>query len=141
MFGNGSGEGADIAGHNHIGRDMLKGSVVGAGIDKLDKARVEKLIKNGLMTEYGLKKVKIAKQLGNWDNPINKPRLTFDIPKEFALELRKNKKAQKTFKNLGPTYQKQYLGWIEVAKMPETKLKRIKESIQLLAAGKKIGLK
>jgi uncharacterized protein YdeI (YjbR/CyaY-like superfamily) len=42
---------------------------------------------------------------------------------------------------LAPTYQKQYLGWIEVAKRPDTKEKRINESIRLLAEGKKLGLK
>ena len=106
-----------------------------------NKKRVEKLLKEGLMTEHGLQKVEAAKCSGKWDAPDQRPRLTFEMPAEFAEALRKNKKAQETFEKLAPTYQKQYLGWIEVAKRPETRQKRIKESIRLLAEGKKLGLK
>jgi uncharacterized protein YdeI (YjbR/CyaY-like superfamily) len=93
------------------------------------------------MTEHGLKQVEAAKQSGHWDNPTQKPELIFEMPAEFAEALRKDKRAGETFGKLAPVYQKQYLGWIEVAKRPETREKRIKESIRLLAAGKKLGLK
>ena len=106
-----------------------------------NKKRVNQLIKEGLMTEHGLKKVEASKRSGNWDNPEQKPALTFEIPAEFAEALKKDKRAEDTFFNLAPTYQKQYLGWIEVAKRPETREKRIKESLRLLAEGKKLGLK
>jgi len=106
-----------------------------------NKKRVEKLIRDGVMTEYGLQKVEAAKRIGNWDNPQKKPELTFDIPAEFREALRKNNRAKKTFEKMAPTYQKQYLGWIEVAGLPEKREKRIKESVRLLAEGKKLGLK
>ena len=106
-----------------------------------NKKRVEKLLKEGLMTEYGLQKIAIAKQSGMWDAPDQRPKLTFEMSAEFAEALRKNKWAQETFNNLTPTYQKQYLGWIEVAKRPETRKKRIEESIRLLTEGQKLGLK
>jgi len=106
-----------------------------------NKKRIEQLIREGLMTVHGLQKVEAAKRTGNWDNPVQKPKLTFEMPAEFAEALRKNKRAHETFRKLAPTYQKQYLGWIEVAKRPETKEKRINESIRLLAEGKKLGLK
>ena len=93
------------------------------------------------MTEHGLVKVEAAKGSGSWDNPVQKPELTYEMPAEFAEALRENKRAQETYANLAQTYQKQYLGWIEVAKRPDTKEKRIKESIRLLAEGKKLGLK
>ena len=93
------------------------------------------------MTEHGLKKVEAAKRSGNWDKPVQKPELTYEMPAEFAEALRKNERAKETFEGLAPTYQEQYLGWIEVAKRPETREKRIKESIRLLAKGKKLGLK
>lgn len=107
----------------------------------LNKKRVEKMMKEGLMTEHGLKKVEAAKRNGKWDNPAQKPALQFRIPPDFAAALKKNKKAEKTFMKMAPTYQKQYLGWIEIAKRPETKDKRIKESIRLLSEGQKLGLK
>lgn len=106
-----------------------------------NKKRVEELIREGVMTEHGLQKVEAAKRIGNWDNPIQKPELTFDMPVEFEEALRKNKRAKNTFEKLAPTYQKQYIGWIEVANLPETREKRIKESVRLLTEGKKLGLK
>jgi uncharacterized protein YdeI (YjbR/CyaY-like superfamily) len=114
---------------------------VGSHWSPSNKKRVEQLIEKGLMTEYGLQKVEAAKRTGNWDTPVQKPELTFEMPPEFEGALRKDKKAEETFRKLAPTYQRQYIGWIEVAKRPETKEKRIKESIRLLAEGKKLGLK
>jgi len=106
-----------------------------------NRKRVEKLIREGLLTEHGLKKVEAAKRSGNWDNPVQKPGLTYKMPLEFAEALKENKVAKETFERLAPTYQKQYLGWIEIAKQPKTRGKRIRESIRLLAEGKKLGLK
>lgn len=103
--------------------------------------RVKKLIKEGLMTEVGLQKVEAAKQSGKWDDPVQSSELSFEMQPEFAQALKKNKRAKETFDNLALTYQKQYLGWIEVAKRPETRQKRIEESIRLLEKGKELGLK
>ena len=107
----------------------------------VNKQRVEKLIRDGLMTEHGLKKVEAAKRSGSWDNPGSKPRLDFKMPAEFAEALKNNPQAETTFNKLPPTYQKQYIGWIITAKRPETRQKRIAESIKLLAEGKKLGLR
>jgi len=115
-------------------KDDSKWSVV-------NKQRVEQLIQEGLMTEHGLIKVEAAKRSGSWDHPVQKPKLDFEMPTEFATALQENPPAEETFNQLAPTYQKQYIGWISVAKRPETKEKRIKESLRLLAEGKKLGLK
>jgi len=93
------------------------------------------------MTEFGLQKVDAAKQSGHWDEPVQRPELSFEMHPEFAQALKENKRAQETFENLAPTYQKQYLGWIEVAKRQETKRKRMEKSIRLLEKGEKLGLK
>jgi len=103
--------------------------------------RVKKLIKEGKMTEFGLQKVETAKQSGKWDDPVQSLKLSFEMQPEFARALKENERAKETFENLAPTYQNQYLGWIEVAKRQETKQKRIEESIRLLSEGKKLGLK
>ena len=103
--------------------------------------RVERLIAEGRMTEHGLRKVEAARQSGSWDNPVQGPELAFEMTPEFAAALKENKRAAEFFNSLAPTHQKQYLGWIEAAKRQETKEKRIKESIRLLAAGEKLGLR
>ena len=89
----------------------------------------------------GCRRWKLLSGLAIGTTKWKKPELTFDMPAGFTEALRKNKGAKKTFEKLVPTYQKQYLGWIEVAKRPETREKRIKESIRLLAEGKILGLK
>ena len=103
--------------------------------------RVEKMIQAGLMTEFGMQKVTAAKQGGQWEQPVQKPVLDFDIPEEFSDALSKNPAAKRTFESLAPTYQKQYLGWIITAKRAETRAKRIQESVKLLAKGEKLGLR
>jgi uncharacterized protein YdeI (YjbR/CyaY-like superfamily) len=103
--------------------------------------RVEQCIKKGIMTEHGMVKVTAAKQSGQWDQPVQRPELDFDMPEEFAEALSNNPEAKRTFENLAPTYQKQYLGWIITAKRAETREKRIHDSIQLLVQGKKLGLR
>ena len=108
---------------------------------KVNKARVKALIKVGLMTEHGLKKVEAAKRSGSWDNPVQKPSMDFKMPPEFAQALQDNPQAEETYINLPPSHQKRYLGWIVTAKKSETRQKRINEAIKLLVQGKKLGLK
>ena len=107
---------------------------------ELNKKRAEKMIQAGLMTPFGLKKIKAAQKSGIWEK-TDRPQLSFGMSPGFAKALRNNPKAKENFEKLAPTYQKQYLGWIEVAKRSETQKKRIKESISLLNKGEKLGLK
>ena len=106
-----------------------------------NKKRVEKMIKEGLMTEHGMRKIEAAKRNGSWDAPDERPQLTFEMLPEFARALSENEKARETFEGLSATDRKQYLGWIEMAKRPETRQRRIAESIRLLEEGKKLGLR
>jgi uncharacterized protein YdeI (YjbR/CyaY-like superfamily) len=106
----------------------------------LNKKRAGKMIKKGRMTEAGLAKINTAKEIGLWDKD-DRPRISLDIPPEFAKALARNKKAKESFDKLAPTYRKHYMGWISIAKRPETKKRRIKESIALLEKGQKLGLK
>lgn len=70
-----------------------------------------------------------------------RPDISFEIPEEFKRALQQNKKAREFFEQLAPSYQKQYIGWIAVAKCLETQEKRIHESIGLLQKGEKLGMK
>ena len=64
-----------------------------------------------------------------------------DLPAYLAKALKANPKARRCFQELAPTYRRHFVAWIHTAKRPETREKRIRESIALLAAGKKLGLK
>ena len=107
----------------------------------LNIRRVEKMIREGLMTEHGMRLVEAAKANGKWDKPVGKPTIEYRIHPEFSEALQQNKLAKETFNTLAPTYQKQYIGWIQIAKRESTRKKRIDESIRLLEQGGKLGLK
>jgi uncharacterized protein YdeI (YjbR/CyaY-like superfamily) len=63
------------------------------------------------------------------------------LPGYIAKALKTNSSAWKFFQELAPTYRRDFVVWIHIAKRPETRARRIRESITLLAAGKKLGLK
>lgn len=105
-----------------------------------NKRRVEKIINEGRMTEFGLAKVETAKRLGTWMLE-SRPALGTDIPIELARALRRNGRARKHFDTLAPTYRKHFIGWIAAARKPETRARRLEESLALLSQGKKLGMK
>jgi uncharacterized protein YdeI (YjbR/CyaY-like superfamily) len=107
---------------------------------EINKKRVERLIKDGRMTEAGLAVVKAAKANGCWDKP-DRPPIVTEVPAELLAVLRKSKKALENFNQLAPSHQKQYIIWIAMAKREKTRDKRIKEAIILLEKGEKLGLK
>ena len=63
------------------------------------------------------------------------------LPGYIAKALKANPSAWRFFRELAPTYRRDFVVWIHTAKRPETREKRIRESIRLLAEGKKLGLK
>jgi len=64
-----------------------------------------------------------------------------ELPAYVAKAIKTNATAWKFFQQLGRTYRRDFVVWIHIAKRPETREKRIRESIALLAAGKTLGLK
>jgi uncharacterized protein YdeI (YjbR/CyaY-like superfamily) len=64
-----------------------------------------------------------------------------NLPVYIAEALKENSRAWGFFRELPPTYRRDFVVWIHTAKRPETRDRRIRESIRLLAAGKKLGLK
>lgn len=106
----------------------------------INRKRVEKIVREGRMTEFGLAKIEAARNSANWEsNP--RPRLNTDMPQDLSLALARNRKARDFFDTLAPTYRKHFIGWIVTAKRPETRAKRLRESLVLLASRQKLGLK
>ena len=64
-----------------------------------NKKRITKMIKEGKMAEYGLKKVNEAKKSGQWDKG-DRMEIDFDIPPELEEAFKKNKKARDFFEKL-----------------------------------------
>jgi uncharacterized protein YdeI (YjbR/CyaY-like superfamily) len=100
----------------------------------INRKRWVELKAAGLLTSTGLAAAPT--------NNTYAPRPTIpDLPAYIARALRANSRAWECFRALAQTYRRDFVVWIHTAKRPETCAKRIRESISLLAAGKKLGLK
>ena len=63
------------------------------------------------------------------------------LPAYIQAALKEHPTALRHFEALSHAQRRRYIAWIESAKREDTKLRRLKESIRLLAAGKVLGLK
>jgi uncharacterized protein YdeI (YjbR/CyaY-like superfamily) len=63
------------------------------------------------------------------------------VPRYIQQALDAEPKARAHFERLAPSYRRAYIGWIDTAKREATKLRRLREAVGLLAAGRKLGLK
>ncbi|HEX5654713.1 MAG TPA: YdeI/OmpD-associated family protein [Chitinophagaceae bacterium] len=110
---------------------------------KLNKSRVEKLSKLELMSPAGLDKIEQAKKDGSWDALTSSDQHSDNntLPKDLQNALAKNKKAWANFTAFPPGYRKQFLFWIESAKMPATRKQRVRQTLAMAAVNKKPGPK
>ena len=63
------------------------------------------------------------------------------LPAYVETQLKANRRAWEFFQQLAPSYRRLYILWIDSARRQETKEKRLREAIAMLATGKKLGLK
>jgi len=98
---------------------------------KANRERADKMMAAGLMAARGQEMIDLAKKTGTWQaleavqNSV--------IPGDLQLLLNKNKKALKNFLAFPPSSKRIILEWILNAKRPETRLKRIEETVKLAA--------
>ena len=64
-----------------------------------------------------------------------------DLPAYIARALKADSRAWAFFRELAPTYRRDFVVWIHTAKRPDTRARRIREAISRLVAGQKLGLK
>ena len=69
-----------------------------------------------------------------------KPKIP-ELPGYIAKAIKADRKAWSFFQTLPRTERRNFVVWIYIAKRPETRARRIRESIARLAAGRKLGLK
>src|SRR3989304_5576295 len=92
---------------------------------EINKKRALKMIKEGKMTEAGLKTIRIAKKTGKWQAAYSsktKPTLPPDLKKALI----ENQIAYTNFNKFSDSIQLAYIFWILAAKRQETKSARIK---------------
>jgi len=93
----------------------------------LNKKYIKELSKDNLMHQAGLDKIKIGKQNGSW-NALDDVEKGI-IPEDLQLQFDKNPTAFSNYKSFAPSYRKSYLYWLDQAKRPATREKRITDII------------
>jgi len=100
----------------------------------LNRRRFAQLVKEGRMTPAGL-----ARQPKG--SAPSRRRATDAVPADIRKALAKNRAAKRFFDELAPSYRRLYVHWIDSAKKEETRARRLREAISLLAQERKLGLK
>lgn len=103
---------------------------------KINIGHVERLINEGRMKPEGLQAVEKAKADGNWEKAYDSPS-KMTIPEDFLTELSKNKTAEAFFMSLNKTNLFSIGFRLQTAKKQETREKRMREIIEMLARGEK----
>lgn len=88
-----------------------------------NKARVERLLAEGLMTERGLRAIEVAKANGSWSALDAVERL--EMPDDLSEALAARPHARENFDAFPPSARKQTLWFIVSAKRPATRATRI----------------
>jgi uncharacterized protein YdeI (YjbR/CyaY-like superfamily) len=99
-----------------------------------NRRRWKQLKQEGLLAAPGL----AAAPTANTYAP--KPAIS-ELPAYVAKAFQTNPEAWKFFQTLPARERRNFVVWIHMAKRTETRQRRIRESIKLLAAGQKLGLK
>jgi uncharacterized protein YdeI (YjbR/CyaY-like superfamily) len=87
------------------------------------------------MTPAGQAKVDDAKLTGQWLQLL--PFESLETPKDLVRALHSNLAALKQYETFSQSARTQILRWIADAKRPETRAKRITETVRLAALGEK----
>src|SRR3954454_19177235 len=105
-----------------------------SGWSKKNVAHVERLVRAGHMTPAGLAQVDAAKADGRWAAAYDSSTTT-TVPAEFVEALARNRKAKQFYATLNKTNLYAIAYRLQTAKRPETKIKRIKLIVDMLARG------
>lgn len=100
---------------------------------RINKEKVEGLLKKGLMKQAGLDCIAVAKQNGSWTILDEVEELT--IPKDLEKAFKKHRGAKAWFLSLSKSIRKMMLTSLVLARRAETRQKRIDEMAEL--AGQK----
>jgi uncharacterized protein YdeI (YjbR/CyaY-like superfamily) len=99
----------------------------GSNWSKANKDRVERLQTLGLIQQAGLEKIEQAKKDGSWYFLDDVKALI--LLDDLKLALAKNEIAMKNFAAFPPSAKRGILEWIKNAKRPETRAKRIQDTV------------
>lgn len=101
---------------------------------KLNVARALKLIEAGRMRPAGLRQIEAAREDGRWEDAYDSPSRS-TVPDDLHAALARNKKARAFFDTLNKTNRYAITWRLQTARKPETRARRLKAMIAMLAKG------
>jgi uncharacterized protein YdeI (YjbR/CyaY-like superfamily) len=104
----------------------------------VNRRRFASLEKRGLLMPAGRAKAPTGKRA--YAVRQRRP-LDAAVPRYIERALKAEPAAWQFFTTLAPSYRRAYVGWIGAAKREETRERRLREAVQRLAKGEKLGLK
>ena len=107
-----------------------------SGWSRINTGHAERLLREGRMKPAGLEQIEAAKADGRWKKAYDSFK-TAKPPADFLRELAKDKKAEAFYKTLSRTNLFAIVYRLQTAKKPETRARRMKLILEMLARGKK----
>jgi uncharacterized protein YdeI (YjbR/CyaY-like superfamily) len=106
-----------------------------------NKARVARLIAEGRMAAPGRVKVHAARRNGSWDRLNDADRIGRgqDPPADLVEALARQPGALALFESRPPSEKKLWAYWVLSAKRPETRVRRVAETVKRVLAGRRPG--
>lgn len=105
-----------------------------SGWSRRNTEHVERLMQTDQMKPAGMREVRAAKADGRWACAYDSPAKA-SMPKEFLTELARNARAKKFFSSLSKANLYAIAYRLQTAKRPQTKAKRVRLIIDMLARG------
>ncbi len=96
-----------------------------------NKQRVERLTAEGRMTDAGRRVIEVARANGSWSILDDVDALL--VPEDLRTALSCNSRAEHNFDAFPPSAKKMILYWLKSAKRPDTRQRRIAETVRLAA--------
>ena len=103
---------------------------------KTYKDRVARLEQEGRMHPAGLRAIAESKRLGLWHAMDDVDALI--LPDDLVAALQSRPPAPENFDAFAPSYKRNILRWITIAKTPHTRTKRLEATAELAAKNEKI---
>ncbi|MEJ8561509.1 YdeI/OmpD-associated family protein [Yoonia sp. GPGPB17] len=100
------------------------------------KDRAARLIADGRMTNAGLRSIAASKEHGLWDYWADVDALI--VPDDLRTALDSLSIAAQNFDQSAPSYRRNLLRWLKLAKTQSTRLKRIAQIVDYTARGEKM---
>lgn len=102
---------------------------------QVNRDHATRLIEQGRMTPAGMAQIEAAKKDGRWEAAYP-PQSSLTVPEDFQRALDENPAAKEFFSTLRGVRRYSFIYRISAAKRPETRARRIREFVTMLAEGR-----